>query len=283
MRQRSVSSIGVVLVGLVSAIAGGPVFAVVFTALATLAFIEVTAMAKVGITSFRYAGGGLIVCAGLLGYVGNDTRGLPLLVAGSIIVPLVLAVFTTGTSLVESWSTSVACSLYLSVPVFAAVSLRQMSGDSAEWVTKLDGLLMPGGSDTGRGLGWLLLALLITWLSDTGAYLVGKTIGRHKLLPRVSPNKTVEGAIGGLVCAAAAAAIGAWLFDLRVEIWFAAIIGIGLGGVGMLGDLAESMLKRQLGVKDSGSLIPGHGGVLDRIDALIFIVMATWLLAPVLN
>jgi phosphatidate cytidylyltransferase len=121
-----------------------------------------------------------------------------------------------------------------------------------------------------RGEYWILLALVVTWLNDTGAYFAGRAFGRHKLYPRISPSKTVEGAIGGLLASVAGAIAVQLLFLPRLPLWGAAVIGAGGAVFGPLGDLSESMLKRAWGAKDSGHLLPGHGGLLDRIDALLF-------------
>jgi phosphatidate cytidylyltransferase len=124
--------------------------------------------------------------------------------------------------------------------------------------------------DLTAGRQLVVFLMLLTWAGDIGAYYVGRGLGRHPLAPAVSPKKTVEGAVGGLLAAAVTAAVaGRWL--LPGAAW-AAVAGLGLllAAVGMLGDLAESALKRAAGVKDSGAIIPGHGGVLDRLDSLMF-------------
>ena len=121
-----------------------------------------------------------------------------------------------------------------------------------------------------RGEWWILLTVTVTWLNDTFAYFVGRAFGRRKLYERISPSKTWEGALGG----AAGSILGAlavqqiWLPDLSW--WGAALIGCGAAVLGPMGDLSESMIKRAFGAKDSGRLLPGHGGLLDRIDALLF-------------
>jgi phosphatidate cytidylyltransferase len=163
-------------------------------------------------------------------------------------------------------------------------SLRGIDGANvATWLTTLADALAFGWASTPRGLGWVLMTLLIAWLSDTMAYLVGRAFGRHKLIARISPNKTVEGAIGGVVGAAVTAAVCVSLFGLGIPPLVGFIAGLAVGSIGIVGDLGESLLKREAGAKDSGTLIPGHGGMLDRIDALLFIVTVVWLLEPVLD
>jgi phosphatidate cytidylyltransferase len=121
-----------------------------------------------------------------------------------------------------------------------------------------------------QGGGWLLLLLLGVFATDTGAYAVGRLLGRHKLAPRVSPAKTVEGALGGLVCSVLACVALDYLLDLPRKPILIAGLGLALGLAAELGDLAESAVKRRLGVKDMGQLVPGHGGVLDRLDSVLF-------------
>lgn len=134
----------------------------------------------------------------------------------------------------------------------------------------------PGGSATtavgtlglGSGAAWALTLVLVVWGYDIGAYLTGRAIGRRHLLEHISPSKTVEGLAGGLVLATVAAGIGAVLIGL--EPWHPLIIGPLVGLSAQVGDLAESMLKRAAGRKESGFLVPGHGGILDRVDSFLF-------------
>jgi len=119
---------------------------------------------------------------------------------------------------------------------------------------------------------WLLLTLIGTWLADSSAYLVGVRLGRHKLATSLSPKKSWEGLAGGIVFAVAGNALAAAALG-RPPIHGAALGLIG-GAFGTLGDLSISMIKRQVGAKDSGGLIPGHGGALDRLDSLLFAVVA---------
>lgn len=128
--------------------------------------------------------------------------------------------------------------------------------------------LLSDGSETGRDL--TVLLFWVVWLSDAGAYAAGSLWGRHKLMPHISPGKTVEGAMGALVIAVTASFTArAWFFR-KLSMEDALSLGLLLGVSGMAGDLAESLLKRSAAVKDSGWLFPGHGGMLDRADSLLF-------------
>lgn len=118
------------------------------------------------------------------------------------------------------------------------------------------------------GAAWALLLIAVVWGYDTGAYLVGRAAGRRKLIEHISPAKTVEGLAGGLVAATLAAGIGAALVGL--DPWHPLVIGPLVGLAAQAGDLAESMLKRAAGRKESGFLVPGHGGILDRVDSFLF-------------
>jgi phosphatidate cytidylyltransferase len=123
---------------------------------------------------------------------------------------------------------------------------------------------------------WVIYVLALTWVSDTAAYFGGRIFGRHKLAPRISPGKTWEGAVASL---AASLAFGmAYLAWMRPEMGLAwsGSISAAVNIAGQAGDLAESAIKRGAGAKDSGSILPGHGGLLDRIDALLFAVPALW-------
>ncbi|HEY6007258.1 MAG TPA: phosphatidate cytidylyltransferase, partial [Geobacteraceae bacterium] len=120
------------------------------------------------------------------------------------------------------------------------------------------------------GSQWLFLLMTIVMAGDTGAYYVGSSLGRHKLYPVVSPNKSVEGSVGGLVGSTVGALVARWAFFPELAVVDCLATALLLGVLGQLGDLFESLLKRSFGVKDSGTIIPGHGGILDRLDSLLF-------------
>lgn len=157
---------------------------------------------------------------------------------------------------------------------------RQKEGAFIGWAWTMGGILYIGwllsyfvtlrGLDDGRN--WVFLALFTTFASDTAAFFVGRALGKHHLAPRISPGKTWEGAIAGIF----GAIIVSLLFTLSTPLqlpliyWQAILLGLLVSVFGQLGDLVESLLKRNMGVKESGRLLPGHGGVLDRIDSVVF-------------
>lgn len=122
--------------------------------------------------------------------------------------------------------------------------------------------------DAGRQL--IFMLFLIIWLGDTLAYYIGTLIGKHPLAPSISPNKSFEGAMGGLLGSLGGALLAHYWFYPSISITSSIILGLVTGTAGQVGDLCESMLKRNLKVKNSGSLIPGHGGLLDRLDSVLF-------------
>ena len=161
---------------------------------------------------------------------------------------------------VVSWAYSVAGPVYVGFLLAHALMLREL-----------------GNSDD-FGRDWVLFALLVTFATDTGAYFTGRAIGRHPMAPATSPGKTWEGAIGGFLWALGiAVAVGA-LLQLSTQLWQEALLGGVIGVVSQLGDLAESRLKRASGVKDAGTLLPGHGGILDRLDSIVFTVPVVYYL-----
>jgi len=140
------------------------------------------------------------------------------------------------------------------------------------------------------GAAVIMLPVLLTWASDIGAYAVGRMMGRRKLIPSVSPGKTVEGALGALVTTMLVALLYERfalrpLAQLAIAPWWALAFGLLVSVAAQVGDLAESLLKREAGVKDSSQLLPGHGGILDRFDSLFFVLplsylLLGWLLLP---
>ena len=165
---------------------------------------------------------------------------------------------------------------------------RQGENAPASWMATAGGILLLGWLGSYffqlRGVGesaalWTALAMLGTWIADSGAYVFGKTMGRNKLAPRLSPNKTVEGYVGGIVTGTLITVAIAYFMELPLTTALA--LGLLVSVVSPAGDLGVSMLKRSVGVKDSGNLLPGHGGALDRIDSLIWSVALAYFLVTI--
>jgi phosphatidate cytidylyltransferase len=143
------------------------------------------------------------------------------------------------------------------------------------WVALVILLAVPG-----RGPEYVLFVLMIVWAADIGAYFVGRRLGRAKLAPKISPGKTWEGFGGGMVGAIGIALCGSWWFDWSP--WFLIPLAVSVTAISVVGDLTVSMFKRNAGLKDSGNLFPGHGGVLDRVDSVtaavpLFALEVTWI------
>lgn len=134
--------------------------------------------------------------------------------------------------------------------------------------------LLHGKAD---GAKWMVVTMMMAFFSDTGAYFAGRAFGKRKLSPKLSPKKTIEGAIGGLIAATIGVACMAHFAIESFPVEHAIALGVIGAALGQAGDLLESLLKRSCGVKDSGNIMPGHGGLLDRVDALIFTGSVTWL------
>ena len=131
-------------------------------------------------------------------------------------------------------------------------------------------LYFPLIRDSANGIHWIVLFFLINWFADTGAYFAGKRFGKHKLYPLISPKKTMEGALGGLLMAALIAVVYKLLAFHSMSYVSAILVAVFVGIASQLGDLCESFLKRANNKKDSGALLPGHGGLLDRFDGVVF-------------
>jgi len=179
----------------------------------------------------------------------NNTLPVPLLLTSAIVLPLIITVFRRhkeGAFL--GWAWTVAGILYIGWLLNHLVSLRYLD----------------------NGNGWVFLAIFSTFGCDTFAYLIGRAIGRHRMAPDISPGKTWEGAIGGLLGAVIGSVVMTLAFQIPISYGYAVILGIVISLFAQLGDLVESLLKRNTGFKDAGRMVPGHGGLLDRLDSIVF-------------
>jgi len=173
------------------------------------------------------------------------------------------------------WALTLAISVYLGWSMSFFLLLRGSESGT---------LFAPGGAwiVLPRGAWWLLVVLLGVWGFDSAAFFSGRYWGRHKLAPRISPAKTWEGVLGGFVLSIAAGLL-LTVNPLGVPWYLAIVLGILIGVAALLGDLAESLIKRQTHVKDSGQLMPGHGGMLDRVDSLLFAVIVVYVFAQLVG
>ena len=166
------------------------------------------------------------------------------------------------------WALTLSFSIYLGWPMSFFLLLRgyeagRIPGANGAW------FYLPSGA------WWVLVVLLGTWGFDAAAFFTGHYFGRHKLAPSISPAKTWEGGFGGMVLSIVASLL-ITVIPLGVSWYLAIVLGILIGVAAVLGDLAESLIKRQTNVKDSGNIMPGHGGMLDRIDSLLFVVIVVY-------
>jgi phosphatidate cytidylyltransferase len=174
---------------------------------------------------------------------------LPILITSAIVVSLIWLLFRRPRDQAfASWAWTMAGILYIGWMLSYWVQLRSLEG--------------------GKEL--VFLAMFTTFASDTSAFFIGRTWGKHALAPAISSGKTWEGAIGGLLSSIVASLIISVIFILPFSYWQIALVGLIISVFAQFGDLVESLLKRNTGVKDAGKLMPGHGGILDRVDSLIF-------------
>jgi phosphatidate cytidylyltransferase len=251
------------IAGMLAAIWYAPpaVFLLVLLAILVAASIELTdlmLLAGVGMSRSAATVGALIACAAVAGPAANS--GFLLIGTMLGLFMMVLTTRKPAPDVPAAAAAAVFPAVYLAVPLALAAVIRDTWGREV-----------------------LLLGLLVVWISDTAQFYVGSRFGRRRLAPLISPKKSVEGAIGGLVAGVAAMiAVGrAWLPAVGIPGLAAA--GAALVALGIAGDLFESLLKRSANVKDSSTLIPGHGGVLDRIDALLFVVPGYYLILALLT
>jgi phosphatidate cytidylyltransferase len=242
------AAVGIPLLLLVVFI-GGPLFTAVVAVALISGFVEFARAVGLGRTALS-AVGAITVAALVVAAHGDGRLPAAVLSAGAIASLVVLVARGEPPANLTPWALALAGVLYVGLLGQHAVELR----------------LLPAGRD------WVLFALFTTFATDTGAYAIGRAFGRYKLAPRLSPGKTVEGAAGGLVAGATAALALNAVLNLGQLPAAMLALGVAAAVAAQFGDLAESLIKRAAGVKDMGTILPGHGGVLDRLDSLLFVV-----------
>ena len=279
MLQRSLTAlVGIpILVGAIWL--GAPWLTVLVVAVGLATIWELYRMTPAGVGPLPIVLGAAWVLAMLSGAQAASGRDNFLIIsggvlaAGSFVALLWFIAFYRGDDSVGNKNIPIGLGYLILGPIYVgfllahALMLREITGSGAE---------IEGTPDFGRS--WLLFALLVTFAADTGAYLVGSAVGRRPMAPSISPNKTWEGSLGGFASAVAAALVLGLVFDLGVPAWQQAMIGGVVGVVGQWGDLIESKLKRIADLKDASSIIPGHGGLLDRLDSVLLTLPAVYYL-----
>lgn len=292
-KRVAVAAVMIPLVG-IAAWMGGWVLALALAFFAAGGAIELARIARAtGAEPFDTAAGaasaGVVLIAAWLGDAAASATLWALLLLVLTLGALAAAIFRRGPTRrpLTSVGTTILAPILCGVPLAHALFLRHLLPDGAdEWarVAATQGparqvfdAAIGNGADLSAWTGLALLGfpLLVTWINDSAAYFAGRAWGRRKLIPAVSPGKTVEGAWAGTLAAVVAGALyGALLLggalDLPIGALGGAIGALLVSVAAQIGDLAESLLKREAGVKDSGTIFPGHGGILDRLDALFF-------------
>ncbi len=254
MKQRTITAIVAGLIFLPIVMLGGRLFYFFVYIIASIGIFELMRMKKIA----RY----------------SVSSGLTLLLMWALMFPKNLVEdFNFGEYITKSEITLLVVLLLLSYTVLVK---NRFTFDDA-------GFLLLSAVYIGMGFNYLIetrdaqleyifYALFIVWATDTGAYLFGRAFGRHKLWPQISPKKTVEGALGGVILACLVAVVFQVIQPLNHSMVIVILVTILISIAGQIGDLVESAFKRHYAVKDSGKILPGHGGVLDRFDSLIFIL-----------
>jgi len=261
MQQRALSAAVLVPLLLVVIALGGPVLAVAVAIVTLIAAVELFALLKAaGNAPFLALGTALALVVVFDAVLPQVLEGSGLLLGAIGIVLVAVASFAKlePRDGLGAWMTTVFGAFYVSLLAFI---LRL--GHAAPAVPPGSALAVLGAER-----GWILLLILAVWSFDTGAYLVGRRFGRTTFLTHISPSKTVEGVVGGV--AAATIVVGLMLWGLGQNPLHAIALGPLAALAAQAGDLAESLIKRAAGAKDSGTLIPGHGGMLDRVDSFLF-------------
>ncbi len=237
---------------------GGTVYTWMLVCLAVIAFYEIIKMKKMSFFQFPVLFSGLFIVL----FVSSTFEKIPFITTFEQMFVLFLSVLL----------------------VITVLSKNRFNFDDAAYLF-IGGLYVAFGfyymaetRSISHGFITTLLIIACTWATDTGAYFTGKAIGKRKLWPSISPNKTIEGALGGVISSIIVALIIGIVSPIPLTIVQTIVLGMIIAVVGQLGDLVESALKRAMDIKDSGNIIPGHGGVLDRFDSLIYVFPIVYVL-----
>jgi phosphatidate cytidylyltransferase len=258
--QRVISAVVLAPLLIWTVIEGGLVYALVVLAASLLASYELYALVRKGGSSPLWPLGMVLSAAFVLdAYLAPGRIALPALAIFLALSLVYLVLRSEAGHAFADWSITWVVPLYAGLFLSFAVSLRALP----------DGMM------------WMFFVLGVTWATDIAAYAAGRTVGRRPFFPVISPKKTLEGAVAGVVAGWLCGVALIWGFQWDLVRYIPLIVAAPFAAEA--GDLAESLIKRQLKVKDAGRLIPGHGGVLDRADSLIFVLLATFIWASLVG
>jgi phosphatidate cytidylyltransferase len=258
MKTRLISALILLPIGIAVILIGGGLFDLAIALIFMLAAYEFVQLMKTGKFApnliFTIAFVWVLLLDAVLPRLNLSRPALALL----LIAALTWQMRNRVGSPTANWALTVAGGVYLGIAGAHFILIRQLN--NGEW--------------------WLLLALTGTWLADSGAYFVGRKFGIHKMTPSLSPKKSWEGLAGGVafgvIFNALLAVLLSQVFSVNLPWWAGAALGLIGALIGVLGDLSISMIKREVGAKDTGHIIPGHGGVLDRLDSLLFTMVVSY-------
>ncbi|CDQ40083.1 MULTISPECIES: phosphatidate cytidylyltransferase [Virgibacillus] len=252
MKQRIITAIIALILFVPFVIIGGTPFNLFVYVMATIGFLELIRMGSIA----KYSIPSLLGIGLLWTFLLSERIDLAWLTKSDILMLIVLLLLSY-TVLVKNKFTFDHAGVVLLSAIYLGMGFYYLT------IARGEGI---------EGLATILYIFLIIWATDTGAYFFGRAFGKHKLWPKISPNKTVEGALGGVALAVLVGVIFQFIYP--VENTFIGIICVSIlaSVFGQIGDLVESAFKRHYGVKDSGNVLPGHGGILDRFDSLLFVM-----------
>ncbi len=255
LRQRLLSAAVFIPILLAFIWVGNPWFCILVAAVAVLGSLELFRMATYG----GWQPSVVLGVAFTLFFIADayfaQPRATEILIPTAVALPLLwLVLRSRGEKTLANWLWTVGGIFYIGWMLGHFIPLRELE----------------------QGRDWVILALFATFAVDSGAYLIGRAWGRHLMVPKISPGKTWEGTFAGIIAGIAAAVALNAILGLPISYWQVSLLGFLIAAVAFVGDLVESMLKRSTGVKDSGRLIPGHGGILDRLDSVVFTVVLVY-------